>query len=91
VRIRLQKLGKRHQPFFRVVAADARVKQTGRVKEVLGTYNPSAKDDSNRVKLNRDRVQHWLDRGAQASETLIAILKAEGLLPDRLKGKPGAK
>jgi len=91
VRIRLQRVGRRHQPSYRIVVADPRVKQTGRVKEVLGTYQPEAKNDADRVKWNRERVQHWLDCGAQPSETVVSLLKAQGFLPARLRGRPGAR
>ena len=91
IRIRLQKVGRAHQPFYRIVAADSRVKQTGRVREVLGTYNPHESDKAAEVKLDRERVQYWLGCGAQVSETMTSILKAHDLLPERLKGTPGAK
>ena len=91
VKIRLQKLGKTHQPTFRIVAADPRVKQTGRVKEVLGTYNPRAKGKEREVTLEKDRLEYWLGCGAQPTETMLSILKKNGLLPERLAGKPGVK
>jgi small subunit ribosomal protein S16 len=91
VTIRLKRIGKRGQPFYRVVATDSRVKRGGPEKEVLGTYNPRAKENTPVVVMNRDRVKYWLDVGAQVSDTIASILKKEGMLPARLSSHRGAR
>lgn len=80
VRIRLKKLGRRHQPFYRIVAMDARSGRDGREIESLGTYNPIEKDADKVVTIDRDRVKHWLSVGAQPTDTVRSLLKAQGVL-----------
>ena len=80
VRIRLKKLGRRHLPFYRIVAADSKCGRNGREIEVLGTYDPVNKEEGKVVAINRERVQHWLSVGAQPSDTVRSILKAQGVL-----------
>lgn len=84
IKIRLKKIGKKHQPYYRIVATDSRVKRGGREKEVLGSYNPRGEGKRGDVVLDRERVKYWLDCGAQVTETVGSILKDEGLLPERL-------
>lgn len=85
LKIRLQRVGKRHQPFYRIVAADSRTAQSAKVREVLGTYNPRVEGRLGKVTLNRERVQYWLGCGAQVTDTVASILQAQNLLP------PGGK
>ena len=75
VRLRLKKMGRRHQPSFRIVAADARSKRDGKVLEEIGYYDPLAKDEDKQVVLQRERVQYWLSVGAQPSETVAGMIK----------------
>ncbi len=84
IKLRLKKIGKKHQPYYRIVAIDSRAKRGGREKEILGAYNPRGEGERGEVTLDRDRVKYWLDCGAQVSETVGSILKEEGLLPERL-------
>ena len=79
VRLRLKRAGRRHRPFYRVAAMDIRSPRDGRVIEELGFYDPLAKEDGQRVKLKRDRVEHWLSVGAQPSETVRSLLKQGGI------------
>ena len=79
VRIRLKKLGRRHLPFYRIVAADSRRPRGGRELEVLGTYDPLEKDPERVVVLNSERVKYWLSVGGQPSETVRALLKKQGV------------
>ena len=80
VRLRLKKLGRRHRPYYRIVAIDARTRRDGRELEVLGTYDPLQKDAAKQVSVNRDRARYWLDHGAQPSETVASILKKQAVL-----------
>ena len=91
VKIRLKRIGKRNRPFYRIVAADSRTKRDGREKELLGTYDPLAKGKYGEVVLNRERVKYWLECGAQVTDTMAGILKAQELLPPRLARHAGVR
>src|SRR6056297_571552 len=97
MKIRLARAGSKKRPFYRIVAADSRMPRDGRFIEKLGTYNPLLpKDSEHRVKMKMERVQYWLDQGAQPSDRVSRMLEAAGVLAkkDRAnlkKGEPGAK
>ncbi|MGB9687420.1 30S ribosomal protein S16 [Thermogutta sp.] len=78
VRIRMKRCGRKHRPFFRICATDARAPRDGRVIEVLGTYDPMIPLTDARVTLNFERVQYWLSVGAQPSEKVKILLKKYG-------------
>ena len=78
VRIRLKRLGRRHRPFFRVCAMDARSPRDGRVLEELGTYDPMVPDTDARALLKRDRVDYWLSVGAKPTEKVAVLIKKYG-------------
>lgn len=73
VKIRLQRVGAKHKPYYRVVATDSRVKRSGEVIENLGVYQPIGKD--NQFQVKEERVADWLKKGAVPSETILALLK----------------
>jgi small subunit ribosomal protein S16 len=73
VKIRLARYGAKKKPFYRVVAADSRSPRDGKFIDVLGTYDPTRNPAV--VKLNKDKVKTWLERGAQPTETAGQILK----------------
>jgi small subunit ribosomal protein S16 len=73
VKIRLKRVGSKNHPIFRVVVADSRSPRDGKCIEEVGTYNPQLK--SNNYQLNLPRVDHWLARGAQPSETVASFIK----------------
>lgn len=75
--IRLARHGRRNLPMYRVVATDKRDPRDGKHLEVLGTFNPG--DEKNGVRLNNERVQHWLKNGAVPSETVARLFKTAGL------------
>lgn len=75
VRIRMKKLGRKHRPYFRIVAIDHHQPRDGRVIEELGTYDPMVEDKSKRVTLKADRVKYWQSVGALASERVATLLK----------------
>lgn len=75
VRIRMKKMGRRHRPFFRICAMDARTPRDSRAIEELGTYDPMVRNKDERVSLNAERVRHWLSVGAQPSEKVAVIIK----------------
>lgn len=72
--IRLQRTGKRAQPQYRVIAAEKRSAPRSQAKEVLGTYNPCVKD-SEQIKLDIGRVNHWIGVGAVPSRTVASLIK----------------
>ena len=73
--IRLARIGKKKQPFYRVVVMDKRKPRNGRTVEVVGTYDPLKKPAE--VKLNAERIKYWLGRGAQPSDTVRSFLTRE--------------
>src|SRR5690349_13041434 len=97
VAIRLSRGGSKKRPYYRIVVADSRNARDGRFIEKVGTYNPLlAKDSPERVKLDADRIQHWLGVGAQPSDRVLRFLDAAGLKerPARnnpKKAEPGEK
>jgi small subunit ribosomal protein S16 len=70
--IRMTRVGSKKKPFFRVVVAEARSKRESDFVETLGTYNPRVKPA--KVELDKERVQHWLGRGAQPSDSVRTLL-----------------
>ena len=75
VRIRMKKMGRKHRPFFRIVAIDSRQPRDGRVIEELGTYDPMVKVKAERVKVNLDRIAYWISVGATPSDRVATLLK----------------
>lgn len=75
-KIKLQRLGRIRQPFYRIVVADARTRQGGRVIETIGKYHP--KQDPSFIEVDSERVQYWLGVGAQPTEPVQAILRVTG-------------
>lgn len=73
VRIRLSQVGKKDQKSYRIVATERTRKRDGQFLEVLGFYNPQKSPPE--IKLNRERINHWLEKGAQPSETVISLIK----------------
>jgi small subunit ribosomal protein S16 len=78
VRIRLKRMGRKHQPFFRMVAIDARAPRDGKVIEELGHYDPLVKDTDARAVLNGERISYWLSVGALPSENCHVLIKKYG-------------
>lgn len=77
VKIRLTRLGKKGQPFYRIVAIPSQRKRGGAFLEILGFYNPLKNPAE--VKINQDRYLHWISRGAQPSQTVANLVKKSKL------------
>lgn len=78
VRLRMKKMGRKHQPFFRVVAVDRRAARDGKVIEYLGNYDPMVKETDARATLNTERIDYWLSVGAQPSDKVGVLIKKYG-------------
>ncbi len=78
VKIRLSRLGAKKKPYYRLVAADTESPRDGKFLDVLGSYDPMK--DPAAVTVHKEKIQHWLGKGAMVSESARAILKKEGLL-----------
>ena len=97
MKIRLARGGSKKRPYYRIVAADSRMPRDGRFIEKLGTYSPLLpKDSEDRVKMDMERVQHWLDQGAQPTDRVARMLEAAGVRDksernNPSRAKPGKK
>ena len=80
VKLRLMRMGKKKQPTYRVVAADARSPRNGRFIEIIGTYQP--RQDPSVVNIDNERAVHWLQHGAQPTERVAKLLKISGAWTD---------
>ena len=81
VSIRLTRIGGKNDPCYRVVIADSRTARNGKFLEAVGTYDPRKKE--NNTTLNLARVDHWLQRGAQPTETVASLIR-------RIRRQPAA-
>jgi len=97
LKIRLSRAGAKKRPFYRIVVADSRSPRDGRYIEKIGTYNPLLpRDSEDRIKIDTDRVKHWLSNGALPTDRVHRFLDAEGLMKraprnNPQKAKPGQK
>ena len=78
VKIRMKKLGRNHQPFFRICAIESRAPRDGKTIEELGHYDPLVKDADARAILKGERIAYWLSVGAQPSEKVSVLIKKYG-------------
>ncbi|MBQ4297088.1 MAG: 30S ribosomal protein S16 [Clostridia bacterium] len=78
VKIRLTRIGKKKEPSYRVVVADARMPRDGRFVEEIGFYNPLT--DPATVKIDAEKAKQWIKNGAQPTETVRALLKKSGVI-----------
>ncbi len=77
VKIRLTRIGAKKRPFYRVIVADSKSRRDGPFIEILGTYDPLT--DPKEIKIDLERAKYWLGHGAQASTTVMRLLKKVGL------------
>ncbi len=87
VKLRLMRMGKKKQPTYRIVAADARSPRDGRFIEIVGTYDPRAEPSV--IKVDNERAVHWLRHGAQPTERVQKLLSVSGAW-DEFKGNAPA-
>ena len=77
VKLRLRRMGKKKQPIYKVVAADARSPRDGKFLEAVGIYNPLTNPHT--IDLKEDRINYWLDKGAQPTDTVNSLLRQKGI------------
>lgn len=75
VTIRLSRGGAKKKPFYQMVVADSRRARDGRFIENVGFFNPMAKGQEEKVRMNVERIEHWITQGAQPSERVASLLK----------------
>lgn len=80
VKLRLKRMGKKQAPYYRIVAADSRVKRDGKAIEEIGSYDP--KKNPAEIKLDREATLRWLKTGAQPTDTVRSILSKEGIMKE---------
>ena len=89
VKIRLRRTGRSKQPYYRIVVADSRSPRDGRFIEIIGQYAPRQGDGA--LNLKADRVNHWLNSGAQPTDTVRSLLRKAGILKARHEARLGEK
>ena len=78
VKLRLKRMGKKHHPIYRIVAADSRTKRDGKYIELIGTYDPHT--DPATVKIDEEKAIKWIKNGAQPTDTVRSLLSKNGTL-----------
>ncbi len=73
LKIRLTRMGSKKRPFYRIVATNSENRRDGRALDTLGHYNPMV--DPAEIKVDKEKVKLWMDRGAQPTDTVRALLK----------------
>jgi len=95
IKIRLQRHGARHAPFYRMVVTPSEARRDGKFIEVLGTYNPQAHAREVELNLKMDRIDHWLEVGAKPTDTANSLIRQGRLSPEdwlkRAEKKSAAK
>lgn len=76
--IRLSRGGAKNRPFYNIVVADSRNPRDGRFVERVGFYNPLAKEGEEAVRIAMDRLTYWQGKGAQASDTVMRLVRKHG-------------
>jgi small subunit ribosomal protein S16 len=77
VKIRLTRMGAHKKPFYRIIVADSRARRDGPFVEIIGTYDP--KKEPSEIKVNLERAKHWIEQGAQPTDTVRKLLQRSGM------------
>ena len=96
LKIRLSRAGSKKRPYYHIVIADVRTPRDGRFIEQVGSWNPMLAKDGERVKVNEERVKHWMANGALPTDRVARFLAEAGLIQrdarnNPNKGEPGEK
>ncbi len=78
VRIRLTRTGRKNEPYWRIAVFDSRTRRDGRYLEKLGTYDPGEKKAESKVKIDLERYNHWVSKGALPSDSIARLLNHTG-------------
>lgn len=78
--LRMLRMGKKKNPFYRIVATDKRNAAQGKFNDILGYYNPSPKGEQKSYEINEEKALKWLGEGAQMSDTVRSVFKRAGIL-----------
>ena len=89
VKLRLRRTGRKRNSMFRIVVADSKSPRDGRFIEIIGQYAP--RQGENALNLQTDRVNYWLDNGAQPTDTVRSLLRKAGVLKTRHETRLGRK
>ena len=91
VKIRLTRMGDKKSPFYRIIVADSRSPRDGKFIDLVGTYNPLKEPAE--VKLDNEKIAHWIACGAQPTDTVKALLVQAGIIEQGKKApaKTGAQ
>ena len=89
VKIRLRRVGRKKAPVYRIVVADSRSPRDGKYIEIVGQYAP--RQSENALNVRTERVNHWLDVGAQPTDTVRSLLRRAGVLKARHQERAAKK
>lgn len=89
VKLRLRRTGRKKQPTYRIVVADSQSPRDGKFIEIVGQYAPRSGEQA--LNLKNDRVNYWLDNGAQPTDTVRSLLRKAGVLKARHEARLGRK
>ena len=89
VKIRLRREGRKKTPMYRIVVADSQSPRDGRFIEILGQYQP--RGGENAINLDAERVNYWLNVGAQPTDTVRSLIRRAGILKARHEARLAAK
>jgi small subunit ribosomal protein S16 len=89
VKIRLRRVGRKKAPMYRIVVADSKSPRDGKFIEIVGQYQPRTGDKA--LNLVADRVNYWLNVGAQPTDTVRSLLRKAGLLKQRHEARLAEK
>lgn len=88
LKIRLARAGSKKRPYYHIVVADVRSPRDGRFIEAIGAWNPLLPKDGERVKIDADRVKHWLGNGALPTDRVARFLSEAGLVTREARSNP---
>jgi small subunit ribosomal protein S16 len=89
VKIRLRRIGRKKAPMYRIVVADSQSPRDGRFIEIVGTYAPRQSEGA--IKLEEERIEYWMNNGAQPTDTVRSIIRKAGLLKRRHEARVATK
>ena len=88
LKIRLARAGSKKRPYYHIVVADARSPRDGRFIESIGSWNPLLPKEGERVKLDEDRIRHWLSNGAMPTDRVLRFLDQAGIAKRDARSNP---